>query len=45
MGYKDVKFVGNVFNPNWNGCPPEANAKLGVSPDVMKTRIPVQRST
>jgi hypothetical protein len=45
MGYKDVKFVGNVFNPNWNGCPPAANAKLGVSPDVMKTRIPVQRST
>ena len=45
MGYKDVKFVGNVFNPNWNGCPPEANAKLGVSPDVMKTRVPVQRST
>ncbi len=43
MGYKDVRFVGNVFNPNWNGCPPEANAKLGVSPDVMKTRIPIQR--
>jgi hypothetical protein len=45
MGYKDVKFVGNVFNPNWNGCPPEANAKLGVSHDLMKTRVPVQRST
>jgi hypothetical protein len=45
IGYKDVKYVGNVFNPGWNGCPPEANAKLGVSPDVMKTRIPVQRST
>jgi hypothetical protein len=43
MGYKDVKFVGNVFNPGWNGCPPEAMAKLGVSHDLMKTRIPVQR--
>ena len=43
MGYKDVKFVGNVFNPGWNGCPPEAMAKLGVSQDMMKTRIPVQR--
>lgn len=42
MGYKDVKFVGNVFNPDWNGCPPEAMQKLGVSHDVMKTRIPVE---
>jgi len=44
IGYKDVRFVGNVFNPNWNGCPPEANAKLGVTPDLMKTRVPVQRA-
>ncbi|MEO5588717.1 MAG: gluconate 2-dehydrogenase subunit 3 family protein [Gemmatimonadaceae bacterium] len=44
MGYKDVKYVGNVFNPNWNGCPPEAMAKLGVSHDDMKTRVPIQRS-
>jgi gluconate 2-dehydrogenase gamma chain len=42
MGYKDVRFVGNVFNPGWNGCPPEAMAKLGVSHDLMKTRIPVE---
>lgn len=42
MGYKDVKFVGNVFNPSWNGCPPEAMAKLGVSHDMMKKRIPVE---
>jgi hypothetical protein len=42
MGYKDVNFVGNVFNPDWKGCPPEAMAKLGVSHDVMKTRIPVE---
>lgn len=39
MGYKDVRFVGNVFNPGWNGCPPEAMAKLGVSHDLMKTRV------
>jgi hypothetical protein len=37
-----VRFVGNAFNPGFNGCPPEANAKLGVTPDVMKKRIPVQ---
>ncbi len=42
MGWKDVRFVGNVFNPGWSGCPPEANAKLGVSPDVMKTRVRVE---
>lgn len=39
MGWDDVQYVGNVFNPVWNGCPPEANAKLGVTPDVMKTRV------
>lgn len=42
IGYKDVNYVGNVFNPDWRGCPPEAMAKLGVSHDVMKTRIPVE---
>ena len=39
MGWKDVRYVGNVFDPNWSGCPPEALAKLGVSTDVMKTRV------
>lgn len=39
MGWDDVQYIGNVFNPNWQGCPPEANAKLGVTPDVMKTRV------
>jgi gluconate 2-dehydrogenase gamma chain len=42
MGWKDVRYVGNTFNPTWNGCPPEAMAKLGVSQDVMKTRVPVE---
>jgi hypothetical protein len=31
MGWQDLKYVGNVFNPNWNGCPPEATKKLGVT--------------
>ena len=42
MGYKDVRFVGNVFNPDWQGCPAPAMAKLGVSHDLMKTRVPVE---
>lgn len=43
VGWKDLQYIGNTFNPGWNGCPPEANAKLGVSQDQMKTRIPIQR--
>jgi hypothetical protein len=39
MGWKDVRYVGNTFNPSWNGCPPAAMAKLGVSHDLMKTRV------
>ena len=31
MGWKDLQYIGNVFNPGWNGCPPEATKKLGVS--------------
>ena len=42
MGWKDVRYVGNVFNPGWAGCPPAALAKLGVTGDEMKTRIPVE---
>lgn len=42
MGWQDVRYVGNVFNPNWQGCSAEAMAKLGVSQDLMRTRIPVQ---
>jgi gluconate 2-dehydrogenase gamma chain len=34
-GFKDLRYIGNVFNPNWKGCPPEALAKLGVSYDLM----------
>jgi hypothetical protein len=31
IGVKDLRYMGNVFNPNWNGCPPAALQKLGVS--------------
>ncbi len=31
MGVKDLRYIGNTFNPNWNGCPPDALAKLGVT--------------
>lgn len=43
MGWQDLRYMGNVFNPNWNGCPQPALDKLGVSYDVMKTRVPVGR--
>jgi gluconate 2-dehydrogenase gamma chain len=31
VGVKDLRYMGNVPNPGWNGCPPEALRKLGVS--------------
>jgi gluconate 2-dehydrogenase gamma chain len=43
MGWRDLEYVGNAFMPAWNGCSPEAMAKLGVSQDLMRTRIPIQR--
>ena len=36
-GWRDVQYIGNVFNPNWNGCPSAALEKLGVSYDLMKS--------
>jgi gluconate 2-dehydrogenase gamma chain len=30
MGVQDLKYMGNVMNPSWNGCPPEALKHLGV---------------
>jgi len=41
MGWQDLRYVGNTFH-TWTGCPAEAMAKLGVSHDLMNTRIPVQ---
>jgi len=31
MGVEDLGYIGNVFNPNWTGAPPEALRELGVS--------------
>ncbi len=33
IGWKDVRYMGNVFNPGWNGCPTEVLQQLGVSYD------------
>lgn len=30
MGIEDLKYIGNIANPNWNGCPDEACNHLGV---------------
>ena len=38
-GWQDVQYIGNTFNPNWNGCPPAALEKLGVTYDLMNTRV------
>lgn len=42
MGWKDLQYIGNVFNPAYDGCPPAALEKLGVSYDVMNSRIAPQ---
>jgi gluconate 2-dehydrogenase gamma chain len=33
IGVKDLQYRGNVFVPEWNGCPPAALNKLGVNYD------------
>jgi hypothetical protein len=45
MGWKDLQYQGNVFNPNWQGCPDAAMKKLGVSHALMDTRIPPDQPT
>ncbi len=30
IGIADLQFSGNVFVPEWNGCPEEALKKLGL---------------
>lgn len=42
IGWKDVQYQGSVFNPGYDGCPPAALQKLGVSYDLMNTRVPPQ---
>jgi gluconate 2-dehydrogenase gamma chain len=39
MGWQDLKYIGNVANPGYDGCPPAALEKLGVSYDLMQTRV------
>lgn len=41
-GWKDLQYIGNVANPGYDGCPPAALAKLGVSYDVMQSRVSPQ---
>ena len=31
MGYEDLRYVGNAFNPGYHGCPDAALSRLGVS--------------
>lgn len=38
MGWQDLQYMGNVSRPSWNGCPPAAMQKLGVSLDIMNSR-------
>ena len=42
IGWQDLQYKGNVFNPRYDGCPPAALEKLGASYDVMQTRISPQ---
>ena len=39
IGWKDLRYEGNTFNPDWKGCPEPAMKKLGVSFALMDTRI------
>lgn len=43
MGWKDLQYMGHTFVPEWQGCPPAALQKLGVSYDLMDTRVGIQR--
>ena len=42
MGWKDVQYIGNVFH-HWDGCPPAALQKLGVTYDLMNSRVPISQ--
>lgn len=42
MGWEDLDYRGHTIVPEWNGCPEEAMQKLGVSHEIMNTRVPVQ---
>jgi hypothetical protein len=36
MGVKDLPYLGNTMVADWQGCPPEVLAKLGLKPDSEK---------
>ncbi|HEV7837170.1 MAG TPA: gluconate 2-dehydrogenase subunit 3 family protein [Gemmatimonadaceae bacterium] len=38
IGVKDLQYKGNVFVPEWNGCPPAALNKLGVNYDKFDSK-------
>jgi gluconate 2-dehydrogenase gamma chain len=42
LGWKDLRYTGNTFNPAWDGCPEPAMRKLGVTQAAMDTRVPSQ---
>ncbi|NUR34139.1 MAG: gluconate 2-dehydrogenase subunit 3 family protein [Gemmatimonadaceae bacterium] len=44
-GWKDLKYVGNTFNPNWNGCPKPALDKLGVSYEEFDASLAAHRKS
>ena len=44
VGWQDLRYMGNVFNPNWNGCPPAATQKLGVSYEEYDASLTRRRS-
>lgn len=44
MGWKDLQYMGNVFNPGWNGCPKAATDKLGVSYEEFDASLAKSRS-
>jgi hypothetical protein len=45
VGWKDLQYRGNVYNPNWNGCPEPALQKLGVSYEAYDAALAAQRGT
>jgi gluconate 2-dehydrogenase gamma chain len=42
IGWQDLQYKGNVFNPGYDGCPPAALEKLGVTYDLMQSRVSPQ---
>ena len=45
MGWKDLQYMGNVFNPGWNGCPKAATDKLGVGYEEFDASLARSRNT